>query len=56
MGQKADKGIRISPQDEMGKVLHDRKNVVVPMTNGHGGQQLLAEKFVHLYRELAKNG
>ena len=56
MGPKADKGIRISPQDEMGKVLHERKNYVVSMANGSSGHALLAEKFVNLYRELTKNG
>ena len=56
MGHKADKGIRLAPQDDMGKVLHDRKNVVVPMSNGSSGHHLLAEKFIDLYRGLTKNG
>src|SRR5207247_387447 len=56
MGHKADKGLRVSPQDEMGKILHDRKNFVVPMSNGSAGHTVLAEKFVNLYRELTKNG
>lgn len=56
IGHKADKGIRISPQDDTGKILHDRKNFVVSMANGSNGQGALAEKFIHLYRELAKNG
>lgn len=53
-GHKADKGIRVAPQDEMGKVLHARKNFVVPMMNDTRGQSGLAEKFISLYRELAK--
>ena len=54
-GHKADKGIRVSPQDEMGKVLHARKNVVVSMTNGTHSHAAPAEKFVKLNCELAKN-
>lgn len=54
-GHKADKGIRLSADDETGKVLHARKNHVVSMTNGAHGQSTLAEKFISLYRELTKN-
>ena len=54
-GHKADKGFRMTPQDEMVKALHARKDYVVSMTNGALGQRVLAEKFVNLYRELSKN-
>jgi len=56
LGHKADKGIRIAPQDDMGKILHDRKDNVVSMANGSSAHNQLAEKFVNLYRELTKNG
>jgi len=56
IGHKADKGIRIAPQDDMGKVLHERKNYVVSMSNGSHSSPHLAEKFVDLYRGLTKNG
>ena len=58
-GSKAEKGIRLSPQDDMEEVLHKRKNYIVSMndeaSNGNGQAQL-AEKFIHVYRDLAKNG
>ena len=59
LGNRAEQGIRISPQDDVDKVLQARKNSIVSMGteahNGHGNG-LLAKKFIDVYRELAKNG
>ncbi|HYQ87242.1 MAG TPA: glycogen/starch synthase [Bacteroidota bacterium] len=59
LGNRADRGIRISPQDDVDRVLQARKNSIVPMGNAShngNGQGLLAMKFIDVYRELAKNG
>jgi starch synthase len=58
-GSKAEKGICLAPQDDMGKILNTRKNYIVSMTNGsHNGSSHngLAEKFIDVYRDLTKNG
>ena len=58
VGSKAEKGISISPQNGLEKALQARKNNIVAMTNNfHNGtgQELLAAKFVDVYRDLAKN-
>ncbi len=58
LGSKAEKGISISPQNGLGKALQARKNNIVSMSNNfHNGtgQELLATKFVDVYRDLAKN-
>ena len=56
-GNKAEKGIRVAPDDDIEEVLHSRKNIV-SMNGSHNGHanSLLAEKFVDLYRDLTKNG
>jgi starch synthase len=57
-GSKADKGIRVSPQDGMEKILHTRKNEIVSMNgdsfNG-STQEILAQKFIDVYRDLVKH-
>lgn len=59
-GSKAEKGIRLAPQDDMEKILNARKNYIVSMTNGshtgNGHNNGLAEKFIDVYRGLTKNG
>jgi len=58
-GNKADKGIRLSPHDSLEKLLETRKNDIASMNhfsqNG-SSQKLLAKKLVDLYRDLVKNG
>lgn len=56
-GFKAEKAIRLAPDDDIEKVLESRKNILSMngTTNGHD-QSVLAEKFVDVYRNLAKNG
>ena len=57
-GSKADKGIRVAPQNGMEKILHTRKNEIVSMNhdsiNGNG-QDILAQKFIDVYRDLVKH-
>ncbi len=56
-GSKAEKGIRLDPDDDIMSVLHSRKNIISMngSSNGHN-QSLLAEKFIDVYRDLSKNG
>lgn len=58
MGVKADKGIRLAPQDGMGEIMSLRKTPAVSMMseglNGNG-QTVLAQKFIDLYRDLVKH-
>lgn len=57
-GSKAEKGIRISPQDSFEKILQDRKNSVISMGNGvhnSNGQEALAQKFITLYRDITRH-
>ena len=59
IGSKAEKGIRLTAQDEMEKVLMARKQSIVAMGNdahNGNGQEILAQKFVDVYLGLAKNG
>ncbi|MBI1804027.1 MAG: glycogen/starch synthase [Ignavibacteriae bacterium] len=58
-GTKAEKGIRIAPQDDLAGVLEQRHSSIVSMNNGmqnENHQELLARKFVDIYRDLVKNG
>lgn len=59
LGSKADKGIRLAPTDEIGEALASRKHSVVSMStesfNGHT-QEVLAQKFIDVYRDLVKIG
>jgi starch synthase len=58
LGSKAEKGILRSPQNDVEKILHARRKHIVPMSNGAhngSGQEALAQKFVDVYRDLAKN-
>ncbi len=56
LGHKAEKGLCHSPHDDIGKLLHARKESVVSM-NGEAShnQELLAERLVDLYRELVRS-
>ena len=57
-GPRAEKGIRLSPQDDISEILESRNGTVVSMNNGalNGStQEVLAQKFVDLYRGLAKS-
>jgi len=55
-GSKAEKGIRLAPDDEMEKLLHARKNAIISMNHQNGnGQHLTAEKLVDIYRDLSKS-
>lgn len=55
-GNKAEKGIRLSPHDDMEKVLQARKNSIISMNSENGnGQHFLAQKLVDLYRDLVKS-
>jgi starch synthase len=59
LGNRAERGIRIAPQDDVEKVLHARKNSIVSMgtaTHNGNGNGSLAKQFIDVYRELAKNG
>lgn len=59
LGYKANKAICRSPQDDLESILQARKNNIVSMNGGlsTGSEQVkLADQFVDLYRELAKNG
>ena len=57
LGSKAEKGIRLSPDDGMEDILQARKSHIVSMNqDSHNGQEKLAQKFVDVYRELAKRG
>jgi glycogen synthase len=59
LGNRAEQGIRINPQDDVDKVLQARKNSIVSMgteTHNGNGNGLLARKFIDVYRELSKNG
>jgi len=58
-GNKAEKGILLSPPDDMEKVLQARKNFIVSMNHDlHNGNShdALAQKIVDIYRDLIKNG
>lgn len=58
-GTKAEKSLSLSPQSDLAGFLEQRTHSVVSMGNGfHSGnsQELLAQKFVDLYRDLVKNG
>jgi len=58
-GTKAEKGICLPPQDELAGLLARRQSSIISMGNGnHNGssQELIARKFVDLYRDLVKNG
>jgi starch synthase len=56
-GFKAEKGIRLAPDDDIEKVLQSRKNIIsMNGTNNGHSQTALAEKFIDVYRDLAKNG
>jgi starch synthase len=56
-GNKAEKGIRLSPDDDLEKILQSRKDIISMNGSGNGhNQSVLAEKFVDLYRDLVKNG
>ena len=59
LGAKAEKGIRVSPQDCMEKILQGRKNTVISIptnsSNGHS-QEIIAQKFIDVYRDLLKTG
>lgn len=58
-GAKAEKGIRLSPTDEIEEALRARRHSVVSMAteslNGHT-QEVLANRFIDVYRDLVKNG
>jgi len=55
-GSKAEKGIMHSTQDDMEKVLHDRKSSIVPMNGcSDHSQGTMAQKLVDIYRDLSKN-
>ena len=55
-GSKAEKSIRLAPDDEMGKILQARKNAVISMNSHNGnGQALIAQKLVDIYRDLTKS-
>ncbi len=57
-GSKADKGIRLSPQDGMGEIMNARKNAIVSMGNdahNGSGQTVLAQRFIDVYRDLVKH-
>jgi starch synthase len=59
LGNRAEQGIRIAPQDGVDKILQARKNSIVSMgteTHNGNGNGALAQKFIDVYRELAKNG
>jgi starch synthase len=59
LGNKAERGIRLSPHDDIEKVLQSRSNTVVSMNgfaHSGNGHDLLAQKFVDVYRDLAKIG
>ena len=59
LGTKAEKSLSLSPQSDLADFLEQRPHSVVSMGNGfHSGnsQELLAQKFVDLYRDLVKNG
>jgi len=58
-GTKAEKGIHLSPQNGLAGHLKRRQSSIISMGNGiHNGsnQELIAQKFVDLYRDLVKNG
>ncbi len=55
-GNRAEKGIRLSPHDDMEKLLHARKNSIISMSSENGnGQEYLANKLIDLYRDLVKS-
>ncbi len=58
-GTRAEKGIRLAPQDDLMGILEARGNAIVSMTNGNfngSAQETIAQKFVDIYRGLVKNG
>ncbi|MBI4547071.1 MAG: glycogen/starch synthase [Ignavibacteriae bacterium] len=58
-GNKAEKGIRVSPHDSLEKLLLARKSDIISMNHlphNENSQQTLAQKLVDLYRDLVKNG
>jgi starch synthase len=57
-GTRAEKGIRLAPQDDLMQILESRNRDIVSMTNGNfngSTQELLAQQFVEIYRGLVKN-
>src|SRR5207249_6076892 len=55
-GSKAEKSIRLSPDDEMGEILQARKNTIISMNSENGnGQNHIAQKLVDIYRDLSKS-
>ena len=58
IGTKAEKGISLSAHGGLDKALFARKQNIVAMTTDHhngNGKELLAEKFIDVYRDLVKN-
>lgn len=57
-GSKAEKGIKTDPQNGMGELLQSRRKSIVAMNESttESGQEILAGKFVDVYREMTKNG
>ncbi len=57
-GVRAEKGIRIAPQDDLMQILDSRNGDIISMTNGNfngSTQEHLAQKFIEIYRGLIKN-
>ncbi len=57
-GTRAEKGIRLAPQDDIMAILEARNSAVISMTNGNlsgSAQEVMAQKFVDLYRGLVKS-
>lgn len=55
-GSKAEKSIKLSPDNEMERILQTRKNAIISMNSHNGnGQQLIAQKLVDIYRDLTKS-